>query len=372
MDARSVAFNNGVATWDEVEHASGYTVRINGEERIVETNVCEGIPEGAFVEIKANGDGTTYRSGDYCSAVSNLIGNDLADFSSEKYEALVYTTDYIGAQSVEAAYMQSFAGETNVLKVTAKAQNSEIPRTRGASFGIKLPKASADGKVKVKMYFPQTAPGFKFMRQDQTDHIQEITGAVNTWHVFEVDYGESIMQIPISIFALDESVTEFTVYFSYVRQQVDLADTLTGNYLADFSSDDYESCVTNTSVSGLGSVKNTYMESAHGETNVLKVEVENGAMMTIKLPKSMTMTSGKGTVTIRYYVESIDGLIVFAVKPTASGSDIAYLQDDGTDRWRELTVSGLEVADTIYINCYLPDGPTTIYFSAICDGTTIS
>ncbi len=315
--------NNGVLEEDTLTINKtineGFSIKNTIAKDITATDLSFAVTSGEDVISVTDGAASILKTGEAVVTVSAydgalsfnvnitafaLTGKYYAAFDDTAYESLVYTTEYIGAESVRAEYLESFAGEPSVLKVTAKTKISEMPPAVGASFGIKLPKAVADGKVKVKMYFPEAAAGFQFMAQNEQGHQEPITGAANAWHIAEVNYGAEITQIPFSIFyGTDADVDEFVMYFSWIAEPTDMAASLTGNDLADFSSVDYEGLVEKAGWLGAASVNATYMESFAGETNVLKVtttadtDSSQSGSFRLNLPKAST----NGKVKVKLY-----------------------------------------------------------------------
>ena len=235
----------------------------------------------------------------------NLTGYNLADYSDDSYENLVYPTRIQTATNIKTSIVDNFNGENNVLKVeaTSSGVNHATQQDRGMSFALRLPKASTDGKVIMKIYYTSFPAGFRTMNQAESSAAADGaswsgvsvpnggTGVINQWQTIALDYGTPISKIPFMIWA---TTGTFTMYVSYVKQNIDLTENLGENVLADFSNDVYETLIVPNANSKAGSITVEYLD---GETNnfgidVIKVETKQTASQwwtsgfAIKLPKA--------------------------------------------------------------------------------------
>ena len=85
----SVDNTNGKATWDEVEHASGYVYKINNGDEKTDATKTDGkytvqLSNGQSIQVKALGDGTNYKDSAWSTAktyTAGQAGDDLGDIT---------------------------------------------------------------------------------------------------------------------------------------------------------------------------------------------------------------------------------------------------------------------------------------------------
>ena len=146
------ALNGKTLTWESVEKAEGYKVRINGNETSVDKAEYVVTERGYIVvEVKALGNGTTTADGEYviaCSGDFFLDERYLADFTTG-YEKLVdndVNSMLVGDYFVES-YSAKFVEDGNYTEITLNGLKWKI---HGA-IRVKLPNAVvASGKYVIK------------------------------------------------------------------------------------------------------------------------------------------------------------------------------------------------------------------------------
>ena len=142
----------------------------------------------------------------------------LADFSSELYEGFVsqYTaSNGIVCYAPTATYLESYQGETNVLKIEMKS----LDNTR-AGFKLKLPKV-ADGNIIVKLYV-ETSGGVGMTFQNPDDNVA-MTGDVASsakgkWAEQTLDYSTVNKNDEIWAYVwTNPGLINVNVYLSWVK-----------------------------------------------------------------------------------------------------------------------------------------------------------
>ena len=334
---------NGTLTWGAVANADGYRLLINGETFVeTATNSYAGFDQGT-VKILAKGNGLSYRNGLFSEEFVSLkpAKGYLADFSSIGYQGTVLAlpiTAGAGTCNIkEVTWLQDgFNSVTeNVLKVTP------TKATWYYGFKLKLPK-SATSKIEIKLYVEYAGtdnlgfyfdnPDVDYAGSDATGHLSHVGNfAKNSWGTYTIDYSSVTKKDEVNIVAFDNgSAQTATFYIAYVKD-VDLASTLESGYLADFSSNDYESLVGSLPITaGAGScniTENAWLQNGfNGVTeNVLKVTPTKAVWyygFKLKLPKATT-----SKIEIKLYVEyaGTDTLSFYFDNPDVeyAGSDVA-------------------------------------------------
>lgn len=414
VDKTSFEYFDGDLSWDAVANANGYEVVVNGKAITTLTNRLDDVPNAARVMVRALGDKVNYRDGEFSAEYTciNLSENSLAGFDHEIYEQLVEPDKSTGItalqycpENLDVEYLESYKGETGVIKVTAMMNKTAYGSA--GYFIVNLPKAATGNKITVKMMVMDAPAGFKLRNigsisgdnayiggtsgQYAGDHtIQYTSGA---WLYLVIDISEQRYAGKDKIeFALwggnDVAYKSYTIYFGEVYDgeyslQAELAVGLTGNALADYSSESYESMITANPNSKAGAITTEYLESYQGENGVLKVTVKPNATQwwssgfVINLVKATT----SGKVTVRMMKDlSVPG---FKVQNADTGADLVNLTyelaNTTLNQWIDVTIdlSTQTSKDRIAIHGWEGAEPATdkvytYYFAIVCDGTTIS
>ncbi len=143
----------------------------------------------------------------------------LADFSKSAYEDLVSalgTTS--GTPSVEAEYMTSFEGETNVLKIVSNKGGNGY-----TNFKLTLPKPVTTDKIQVRMYVAgiTTTAGMKFTNPTTDGTHSDSDGGTNqlvkdAWHTYEVDYSSYVAKDALEVCAWHADA-QVTFYLAWIK-----------------------------------------------------------------------------------------------------------------------------------------------------------
>ena len=304
--------------------------------------------------------------------------------------------------------LSSYEGATNVLKVVTTSKDGGI-----ADFRIKLPRECVDG-ITVRFMIKSSPANFFYWMNPSLTVDKSISDSANIlanqdlgdlagkWQTVYIPYGTSEIKDILEVLVLDNKnkaeggVTE--VYFDEIlsgdrrcdfRMQdlsetlQSLAENLTGEYLADFSSKDYEKLAgvdTYYNNHVAESVTAEYVAQFKGYTNLLKVTTENNdktfGNFTLFLPKSMS----KGGYTVRFYMETTSNAALRIGNPH---TEIAPGTGDIIKEYYPLSlVNGL------WTEVYVPytgehnqeitfqiwggaDGVNTFYFDYIADGDVV-
>lgn len=140
----------------------------------------------------------------------------LADFDSYAYEANVIAcaNPQGNTPSVQAIYLDSFNGETGVIKIESSIVDMS------STYKIILPKY-ASGQIQIRIYneFGNTAQGFAFGNPD-TDGIEEahsVNMPKNDWATFTLDYSEYTNSNVIEIYTyFGNTDTAPVIYLAWV------------------------------------------------------------------------------------------------------------------------------------------------------------
>ncbi len=312
----------------------------------------------------------------YATEVASLADGYLADFDNAIYQEMVSIYNDYGTIS-ENTYLESFAGEVDVLKVKV------TPVAAGGGFIFTLPKAKTGNTYTVRYYIESgnTAIAIRTSANANTN----VTPVAGSWQTVAVENAVDTDKIVFycwnNSLAID-ATTSFTVYLSaiadgnvvdkvtqdannknYATESASLAD----GYLADFDNAIYQGMVS--IYNSYGTItENTYMTEFAGEVDVLKVTVTASgfnAGIAVALPKAMT----SGTMTLRYYLVGISSGAV-RVRNNPHAADLATLESS-MNKWTTVTASGNTDNSTVYIYGYVPGGTMTIYLSAIADGNVV-
>ena len=369
-----VVSTDGVASWVAVENASGYIVSVNGIEEYVDTNSINGIKNCDILKIKAMGDGTEYRNGEFSSEYVYIkVENPyLADYSSAIYESLIRANTHNGgayATDIEAEYVAEYKGEKNVLKIT-----STLNANNTADFILKLPKGRTGNGVTFRYIFGEQScePGGRQILNVDSTRQYMLGGNFDfnktTWTNIYVDLnnppivGDYIQTTKDELgFGLWGGTVgeKVIIYISmvldgqYSDEQINemilssVKESLLENYLADYSSTIYESLIranTNNGDNYVADIEAEYVAEYKGEKNVLKItstlNANNTADFILKLPKGRT---GDG-VTFRYIFgeESCEPagrviLNVDALRQYVSSDEIKFNKNEWSNIYVDLT-----------------------------------
>ena len=400
---------NGELSWTAVPNASGYTVVVDGVEFSTGINSLDNVPNGAIVKVKACGNRTTFRDGEY-SVEYTCVGvaeGSLAGFDHEVYEKLVepdktsgmYALQY-QPQALGIEYLESYSGANGVLKVV-----NTLNQYGCGYFIINLPKAATGNKITIKMMVMDSPAGFKFRNigagsgdapyiggtSGQYSGNKDILYTKGAWMYLVLDISEQAYagkdKFELAMWQGPQGAS-YTIYFDEVYDgeyslKDKLASGLTGSKLADFSSADYEGMITTNTNSKAGSITTEYLDSYQGESGVLKVTITTSSSQwwytgfVLNLVKNTTSNK----VTIRMMK---DGRIPgFKVQNADTGADLVNLTyetaNSKLNQWFDLTVdlTSQTSKDKIAFHGWEDPAPAeaktyTYYFAVICDGTSIA
>ena len=143
----------------------------------------------------------------------------LADFSKSAYEDLVSPLGTSsGTPTVEAEYMTSFEGETNVLKIVSNKGGNGY-----TNFKLTLPKPVTTDKIQVRMYVAgiTTPAGMKFTNPTTDGTHSDEDGGTNqlvkdAWHTYEVDYSSYDAKDALEVCAWHAN-EQVTFYLAWVK-----------------------------------------------------------------------------------------------------------------------------------------------------------
>jgi hypothetical protein len=385
-------------------------VLINGtQERVTEAEYS-GITHGAVVQIVANGDGVSYRNSLYSEEFIYLEVEEgyLADFSVPAYEKFICAptvSEYIIPASLSAKYEENITDKkgmiaSNAIKVTSVTNNM------GACFGdfvIKLPKATTQNAVTVRFMIERLDDGLGFRAMTADFSGGAVNGLENyekgVWHTITYAYTAGVDFVGFRV--CNKAGLTAIVYFDCVMdgnsvEQLEnelmkgvlasLAQPLTGNYLADFSSASYASVFSTAGEPYPPTAIDTeFVENvadANGEVvkNALKVKINSpqvGAMsmahFKLYLPKKMTSANytlrlmvQPNEVSEKWWIRTLktDGGDIHIGTPNNTG----YTEQTGV--W--LTLVGVNAyTDYIYFRVGADDVKKidyTIYFDCVMNG----
>ena len=97
----NLRMENGSLTWNPVDHASKYTVSIDGKEYFCEDNIfpLDNVTDGEHVvKVKANGDGIMYITSAYCQEITITIleGAEISSGAYEQFDELTKNESFLG------------------------------------------------------------------------------------------------------------------------------------------------------------------------------------------------------------------------------------------------------------------------------------
>lgn len=325
-----------------------------------------------------------------------LTGSMLADFSSKDYEKLAVIDTYYNnhiAESVTAEYVQKFKGYTDLLKVTTLNNSASF-----GNFTLYLPKAMGENGYTVRFYLETTSNAALRIGNPHTE-IAPGTGDIlkeyyplslvnGLWTEVYVPYtGEHTQEITFQIWGDANGVNNF--YFDYVadgnvvnemakaREQA-IIDALPEGYLADFSSEIYESYIMLAgSPNTASSIKAEYLESytdASGiaDKNVMKVTATaagNGrGNVVIKLPKA----SASGKMTIKYMIPECNSTYNGFIDPGTNASLITA-QISQSNTWQYMVLNQASYEKDLVELLFANGGAVTnvVYIACIVEGDQV-
>ena len=141
-DKSTFSLTDGTLTWTAIDGADGYTVMVNGTPIEAPTNTLTGVTGDVVIQIKANGNGLSFRDSDYSDKFIYILPEApyVADFDSLAYTELVThhskNANFAGSTKVE--WLEEYEGEKGVLKVTG--MSNWIDGVLNFGFSINLPK----------------------------------------------------------------------------------------------------------------------------------------------------------------------------------------------------------------------------------------
>ncbi|MBE5750350.1 MAG: hypothetical protein E7346_05735 [Clostridiales bacterium] len=352
---------------------------------------------------------------------ANLTGNYLADFSNEKYELLVGNqkyaeigagdSNYYAASSLSAEYLSSYQGENNVLKITAT--------TRNGGFSIALPKAIGSTGFTIRFMIAQMSDPTQSIFQILNPYAQSaskweifdangqtnVTNSIGKWQTIHVSaynavpsgYAEDAVNYVDFRTYTSVSSTKI-VYVSLIMEgnqvaalkeadlvatKAELAASLTGDYLADFSSEKYEALamVSENATNKAAGITAEYLESHADinqtvENNVLKVTSVNNdskrGNIQIKLPKA----SATGKMTIKFMVEKGSVTMWFVDPGTSTAEEINKITGGSTsftasNTWQYMTLDQSncekDTIEFLFANSAAQD-TNVVYIAWVMDG----
>ncbi len=305
---------------------------------------------------------------------TTLADGYLADFDSNVYQNFVNSYNSYG-DIVENEYLESFAGEKNVLKVTVSANGAN------AGIALNLPKAMTSGTMTLRYYLVNFGGGAVRIRTNPaTNDLAELETSIDKWTTVTASgntdngtiyiYGyvpSGSMTIYLSAIA-DGNVVDKVNQDALTNNLALERETLANGYLADFDNAIYQNLVSiyEGPTGPYGTVsENTYLESYKGESNVLKVSVTpcsfNNSGIVITLPKEITENS----YTVRYYIESTTNAL--AIRNSANAT---LVDSPVAGSWQTIAVSGAIDTNSIYFYAWGANA-LTVYFSAVADGSVV-
>ena len=355
-------FNGNVLTWDDIEGAGSYEVIEDGVKVIVETNAYTVKDADAEIRVRALSSDITKRlDGKYASRFvnvdkSNYESSQLAKFDSEKYVDSVEKSNRANraAKSLDVKVLSSYEGENNVLKVKTQTNSSGV-----GDFRIKLPKNCVDGitlKFMISQsdinYFYWLNPSVGWETSISDDALilvnQPVGSMAGVWQYVYIPYSSSIVKDVIEVLVLDSTSAEGVeteVYFAKVyngdcRAELqyqdakpaldELATSLTGDYLADFSSEAYRATVAySVSPNRATSITTEYLSSYADsigavDSGVMKITTTNNTSkrgnVRIYLPKA----SESGIMTVKFMVEKGSATMWF-IDPNTNATEIKQI-----------------------------------------------
>ena len=369
---------DGTLTWADVENADGYTVLINGKTTEIATNTLTGVVGDVVIQIRAKGNGSTYRDGDYSDKFVYIAPEApyVADFDSLAYAELVthHSNNANFAGSTKVEWLEEYQGEKGVLKVTG--MSNWIDGYLNFGFSINLPekytesgytlryrveKVKTDGVEHPSVRYISVDDGFRY--DNNTSHW--LVSASTSWvgsDRFDKWYTEYCEPTDTNkdkvCFTVSTEVCSsgglyggWIIYLSFVmdgdqREYIKglenqsainaIKNALKENELATFDSDDYKLLVSyydHVDEARAGTADNDYgikveteiLDEYEGEESVLKISGSNttnyapvNICVGIALPKAYT-----NGYTIRWRIEEQD----------ASKPSIRYQSNDDGFRY---------------------------------------
>ena len=361
-----------------------------------------------YVDAIMDGDKVSYFENEYLESlksdlVANLADEDyIADFSSDGYASLLaddpYALNVAAARSAE--YVESYDYSTDLLRVTTT--NS----TNYGDFAINLPKEINTGFT-IRFKIESTTATIFRIPNVGTNGLQNnvyekayasLTSIVGQWITVYVPYADSYGSKDMVVFQLygTKGATN-VVYIDCIMEgnhvaeleseylsslKSGLSSTLTGNYLADYSSADYGKLAVKSDIAGrtAASITTEKVDGGfEGESNVLKITSTNNtggiADIRLLLPKSGTT----GTITIKIWVESENTYVRFLQPGTTNG---AYLSDNKTianittGSWQTMSLYYNNIATRNQLDIMLQEGTSgatnVIYVAYVVDGAALA
>ena len=285
--------------------------------------------------------------------VDNLPAGYLAAFSSKAYEECISADTWGGhhvAESITAEYVDSFKGYTDLLKVTTLNNASGF-----GNFTLHLPKAMGNSGYTVRFYLETTSTAALRVIKPHTEGANySANGGVNgilqeysiaqvngLWTEVFIPYTEEFKQeMTFQIWGNADGVNVF--YIDYVAdgdvvnqmktiRKNAMSEALEAGYLADFSSQAYEECITVAKASSTYTAASLTVEyvaenAQLDATNLVKITTVNNGNgscfggFAIDLPKAIPTDSG---FTVRFYIESTESIALRIINPTTGATRVS-------------------------------------------------
>ena len=289
----------------------------------------------------------------------NIPEGYLADFSIDKYASIV---------SGASAEVVSDTSEGSVMKVTLEVSGWTY-------FTLNLPKTPSEEKITIRFMVPTRTGGLEINGGDAYYSFTEGEWASYTRAVG--NYGSAI-----KVGAYSGSTATFVIYFSLVvdgektneeMRNMKLFGNIPEGYLADYSSETYESMIT--AGSWGTDIEAEYMPSYADETNVMKISATtkddaygNGGIR-LFLPKASTTNK----VTVRYMIDEnygIAGELHAVVKGDYTNKISVLPKDKGVWHQVEIDLTNQTEKDVVELYFWQAGGGVTavMYVSFVYDG----
>ncbi len=261
--------SGGTLTWGAISNADGYEIIINGKHYLSSTTSFENVENGSIIMIRALGNGLIYRNGNYSDKYIHLQvdGNYVADFNSQPYVNLVGVANVpehnpasLTAEIVTNKADKKGATAEGAIKITAITSNLSF-----CDFRLTLPKSLTSNTATYRIMISSESTDGEWVRTINKDGGGLIhclkpdyvgVSEEDVWYTFT--YGEQTdpSYIDFRVGCNDGSGNTVVFYLDCImdgdcrmelQQELnskimqELADELTGDYVANFNSKLYAS-----------------------------------------------------------------------------------------------------------------------------------
>ena len=401
-DKSTFSLTDGTLTWTAIDGADGYTVMVNGKPIDAPTNTLTGVTGDVVIQIKANGNGLSFRDSDYSDKFVYIAPEApyVADFDSLAYEELVThhskNANFAGSTKVE--WLEEYQGEKGVLKVTGMSNwidgylnfgfSINLPKKyteSGYTLRYRVEKVKTDGVEHPSVRYISVDDGFRY--DNNTSHwlVSASTSWVGSdrfdkWYTeycepTDTNKDKVCFTVSTEVRSSDGLYGGWIIYLSFVMdgdqreyiKELDnkaaldaIKNALKENELATFDSDDYVKLVTlhmgrgmtnyGVAISDAVDYSVEILDTYQGENGVLKVSFSASKLgyspfelsLGIDLPK--TYTNG---YTLKWRLEENDMenkslrylTLDEAFKYDWSNSHLLF--DTQSSSWADKTVEGL-------------------------------